>query len=697
MERTKHPKKQSLKLQTMSSNLPLLFANSRPTTLDRMTEAQLEKFVSFMTQCSFIQKDSAWRKDVIMASKPKWWPHQIPFKIPLDSGYPSGFVSRKAMLKTLVCCCYTFYNCEFLLKFSSELAEMEPESLCYVPNGNGNITLIYTIQGALLVKCRNENLTYDRGLADDDISCSDGYHNREFTSKSVCVIDDDVHCIDITDSVSEDDNEQDDEVHFKQGSGTVKRKLNSNYKTLNHKRLYCSPRKEPHKEHIEVIDLTEDSPPVEEQTQAVFMKVFGLLPTREIREHVTNCELSKKLVKAARRSCLLPFSSKCGQEVYISNKQSINAYHVDRVNRYCSTTDLPKTQHVPQVESSDEEEDRCSKWTHTYKPGRRCQNPQRLHRGPSLKHCVVKLTRLSDEEITRFKNKSKFTQKTGEEQFFKHEVTKFACPQLRMTYDSGLETAQCHVKADNLPVTTCTVSNNKLPVVQITKITITADHKNRESVSPVRKHVGLSDSEISKVIVPGNDDALPYVEEYPNTRSENKNKSTLELKRSFPSNYLKNTIKKKITKLLTNLNYEPVCSSLKYLPRKLSLSKCLDSAIEWYAQRNNSGLKGANCFNSKQLQENLVPDKDVSLIQNRKSMCGLIGRANGKDMLCYCCSQGLYKLCVYDYIYKAKQVRVLEQKNYEQLKAYFIRMYFKIFSEVKKKNNKLSKINLLLQ
>lgn len=691
MERTKHPKKQSLKLQTMSSNLPLLFANARPTTLDKMTEAQLEKFVSFMTQCSFIQKDSAWRKDVIMASKPKWWPHQIPFKIPLDSGYPSGFVSRKAMLKTLVCCCYTFYNCEFLLKFSSELAEMEPGSLCYVPNGNGNITLIYTIQGALLVKCRNENLTYD-----GDISCSDGYHNRDFTSKSVCEIDDDVHCIDITDSVSEDDNDEDDddEVHFKQGSGTVKRKLNSHYKTLNHKRLYCSPRKESHKEHIEVIDLTEECPAIEEQTQTVFMKVFGLVPTKDISEHVAHYELNKKLLKAARRSCMLPFSSKCGQDVYINNKQSVNAYHIDRVNRYCSTTDLPKIQPVPQaVESSDEEEEGCNKWTHVYKPGRRCQNPQRLHRGPSLKQCVVKLTRLSDEDITRFQNKNKFTQKTGAEQFLNCEVTKIACSQFRMTDDNGLETAQCHVKADNLPVTTCSVSNNKLPVVQITKIMNTTDHKNCECVSLVRKHVGLSDSEISKLIVPGNDD----VEEYPNTRSENKNKSTLELKRSFPSNYLKNTIKKKITKLLTNLNYEPVCSSLKYLPRKLSLSKCLDSAIEWYAQRNSSGLKRANCFNSKQLQENLVPVKDVSLIENRKSMCGLIGRANGKDMLCYCCSQGLYKLCVYDYIYKAKKAAVLEQKNYEQLKAYFIRMYFKIFSEVKKKNNKLRKINLLLQ
>lgn len=378
MERTRPGRKQAVKVQTMSSNLPLLFANAKPTTLKSMTEDQLERFVCFMTKCSFIQNDPASSENEILGDRPKWWPLNIPFKIPLAEGCPNNFVDRTAMLQTLICCCYAFYNCEFLLKFSSELAEMAPGSLCYVPSATGNITLIYTVQGTLLVKCRNENLTYD-----EEVQHSDGFQNKGF-NKNVCIVDNNEdNCIDITDSLSEND----DEIHFKQGNLGIKRKLNGHYKNIIHKRPCYGHRREQVEENIEIIDLTDETPevaPAKEQCKIEFFNDIGLKPIENVNNHTETVELNKKLLKAARRTCFLPFSTKYGQQVYINNNVVVgNNYHIDRVNRYCSTGDLSKMQRLPQAaESSDDDEmeDNCV-WTHVYKPGRRCQNPQRLHRG----------------------------------------------------------------------------------------------------------------------------------------------------------------------------------------------------------------------------------------------------------------------------------------------------------------------------
>lgn len=225
----------------------------------------------------------------------------------------------------------------------------------------------------------------------------------------------------------------------------------------------------------------------------------------------------------------------------------------------------------------------------------------------------MKLTRLTDEEIQNYNKKITF-HKPGREQF----SMKTACPQL--TQGFGLESVQNALKAEHL-----LILKNRQPVVQITRLVNTINKKNL-GVSRRKKRVGYSDSKTGNATVQGNGgDALHLVEEHPITRGENNKKSTLELKCSFPSNYLTHSLKNKINKRISNPVYEPVCRNLKYLPRELSLSKCLDNAIEkWYTQRNGSRIKRSESINSQKLQENLVPVEDI--------MLAVIDRANGKDV-----------------------------------------------------------------
>lgn len=61
------------------------------------------------------------------------------------------------MLKSLVCRCYMFYSCEYLLKFSSELSEIPPSSLVYKEENSDSI-IIQEKSGKTLVKCRYVNV-----------------------------------------------------------------------------------------------------------------------------------------------------------------------------------------------------------------------------------------------------------------------------------------------------------------------------------------------------------------------------------------------------------------------------------------------------------------------------------------------------------------------------------------------------------
>lgn len=71
--------------ETMISNLPLLFANGYPTSLDKITEKQLENFIPFMVQCSYGKINIPNQETV----EPEWWPEDVVFEKPF--GKPSKF------------------------------------------------------------------------------------------------------------------------------------------------------------------------------------------------------------------------------------------------------------------------------------------------------------------------------------------------------------------------------------------------------------------------------------------------------------------------------------------------------------------------------------------------------------------------------------------------------------------------------
>ncbi|XP_058454642.1 uncharacterized protein LOC131432412 isoform X2 [Malaya genurostris] len=67
--------------KNMVSNLPLLFAGGYPTSLEKITEKQLEKFIPFMVQCSlgYIQIST-----LEEYSEPEWWPSDLEFLVPFN-------------------------------------------------------------------------------------------------------------------------------------------------------------------------------------------------------------------------------------------------------------------------------------------------------------------------------------------------------------------------------------------------------------------------------------------------------------------------------------------------------------------------------------------------------------------------------------------------------------------------------------
>ncbi|XP_011497464.1 PREDICTED: uncharacterized protein LOC105361877 [Ceratosolen solmsi marchali] len=142
---------------SMISNLPLLFANGYPTSLEKITLPELERFIAFMVQCS-LGHDTA---EVI--SKPQWWPKEIKFANPLVRPKKIN-ETYMGNLKKLVFRCYTYHRSEYLLRFCSYLAQYPHDKLEYVNNWDYTTSLYLKTTGKLLVTFRNENMNYDRRL-----------------------------------------------------------------------------------------------------------------------------------------------------------------------------------------------------------------------------------------------------------------------------------------------------------------------------------------------------------------------------------------------------------------------------------------------------------------------------------------------------------------------------------------------------
>lgn len=138
----------------MISNLPLLFADGYPTCLDKITVGQLEKFVPFMVQCSY-------GNNTVSSSVPEWWPDNLEFSLPVIK--PQGMDSKwPAILKSLVCRCYSYHGCDFMLQFSEALSQCAVSSLRFVDGRDGTTSLYSKVTGKLLVTFRNENMLYDK-------------------------------------------------------------------------------------------------------------------------------------------------------------------------------------------------------------------------------------------------------------------------------------------------------------------------------------------------------------------------------------------------------------------------------------------------------------------------------------------------------------------------------------------------------
>ncbi|KZC11687.1 PREDICTED: uncharacterized protein LOC107189800 [Dufourea novaeangliae] len=137
------------------SNLPLLFANGHPTSLEKITLAQLERFIAFMVQCSLGHDTTD------MITEPRWWPKEVKFSNPLrrPKSVNDNWVAN---LKKLVFRCYTYHRSEYLLRFCSYLARYPHEDLEYVNNWDSTTSLFHKSTGKLLVTFRNENMNYDK-------------------------------------------------------------------------------------------------------------------------------------------------------------------------------------------------------------------------------------------------------------------------------------------------------------------------------------------------------------------------------------------------------------------------------------------------------------------------------------------------------------------------------------------------------
>lgn len=153
--------------KNMVSNLPLLFAGGYPTSLEKITEAQLEKFIPFMVQCSlgYIQIPT-----LEEYSEPEWWPGDLEFMIPFSR--PKTFSGNwLEKMRELVVICYSFHKCVFLLRFCTDLASYEPATLRFINNYNSTTSLYQRRTNKLLVTFRNENMLYDQAQQTSSRKC----------------------------------------------------------------------------------------------------------------------------------------------------------------------------------------------------------------------------------------------------------------------------------------------------------------------------------------------------------------------------------------------------------------------------------------------------------------------------------------------------------------------------------------------
>uniref|UniRef100_A0A8W7Q3H4 Nuclear respiratory factor 1 NLS/DNA-binding dimerisation domain-containing protein n=1 Tax=Anopheles coluzzii TaxID=1518534 RepID=A0A8W7Q3H4_ANOCL len=144
--------------KNMVSNLPLLFADGYPSSLQKITEPQLERFIPFMVQCSlgYVHIHS-----MTEFNKPEWWPTDLEFTKPFRR--PKSFTGNWLQkMREIVVVCYTFHHSVYLLRYCSDLAKYQPTALRFINNYNSTTSLFERATNKLLVTFRNENMLYDQ-------------------------------------------------------------------------------------------------------------------------------------------------------------------------------------------------------------------------------------------------------------------------------------------------------------------------------------------------------------------------------------------------------------------------------------------------------------------------------------------------------------------------------------------------------
>ncbi|XP_026473330.1 uncharacterized protein LOC113377286 [Ctenocephalides felis] len=138
----------------MNSNLPLLFANGFPTSIENATVSQLQRFIPFLVKCS-VGRDSP------SFTMPRWWPEAFPMITPdFEPVWEENDWLK--FLRDLVISCYKFHDSEYLLHFCNNLTSHPRSTLRYINNFNGTTSLYVKGEGRLLCTFRNENITYDK-------------------------------------------------------------------------------------------------------------------------------------------------------------------------------------------------------------------------------------------------------------------------------------------------------------------------------------------------------------------------------------------------------------------------------------------------------------------------------------------------------------------------------------------------------
>uniref|UniRef100_A0A182MRW3 Nuclear respiratory factor 1 NLS/DNA-binding dimerisation domain-containing protein n=1 Tax=Anopheles culicifacies TaxID=139723 RepID=A0A182MRW3_9DIPT len=145
--------------KNMVSNLPLIFADGYPTSLDKITETQLEKFIPFMVQCSLGNISLEQMTD--LPSIPAWWPKDLEFTKPFKrpKSYTGDWLLK---MRELVVACYNSHDNIYLLRYCADLAKFQPAALRFISNYNCTTSLYERSTNKLLVTFRNENMVYDQ-------------------------------------------------------------------------------------------------------------------------------------------------------------------------------------------------------------------------------------------------------------------------------------------------------------------------------------------------------------------------------------------------------------------------------------------------------------------------------------------------------------------------------------------------------